>query len=365
MAAALLAARLVLAAVFAVAAAGKLADLEGSRRALAGFGVPSRLARPLGVLLPVAELAVALALLPAATARAAVIAAGALLVLFVVAISAGMIRGESPDCHCFGRIHSSPAGWSTLVRNGGLGALALFVALGADRGAGPSGIAWISRLSPAGAVAVGAALAFLLLGAGVAFMQLGLVRQNGRLLLRVEELERRLEHTSPLPPADPATTAAGLPVGTPAPSFHLGGLYGETVTLELLTAAELPVVLLFTDPSCGPCNALLPQIAGWQREHVGALTISVVTRGSADDSRAETREHGVGSVWLDADLAVADAYRVEGAPSAVLLDAHGTILSRLAEGAAEIAALVQRALANPGPPRASRRDPGERSDSLA
>jgi Methylamine utilisation protein MauE/Family of unknown function (DUF6065) len=65
---ALLLACLLLASVFVVAGAAKLADREGSRRALADFGVPTTLATPLGVLLPLAELAVAAALIPAATA---------------------------------------------------------------------------------------------------------------------------------------------------------------------------------------------------------------------------------------------------------------------------------------------------------
>ena len=100
MEAALVVARLVLAAVFAVAGAAKLADLAGSRAAVAGFGVPDRLAVPLGTLLPFAELAIAGLLLPAATARAGGVAALALLALFGVGIASSMARGEAPDCHC-------------------------------------------------------------------------------------------------------------------------------------------------------------------------------------------------------------------------------------------------------------------------
>ncbi len=60
----LLVARLLLAAVFAVAGLAKLADLSGSRQAVRDFGLPSRLAAPLGTLLPLAELGVAVALVP-------------------------------------------------------------------------------------------------------------------------------------------------------------------------------------------------------------------------------------------------------------------------------------------------------------
>jgi len=57
--AALLIARLVLAGVFTLAGVAKLSDLKGSRRAIINFGVPSAIAAPLGLLLPLAELTVA------------------------------------------------------------------------------------------------------------------------------------------------------------------------------------------------------------------------------------------------------------------------------------------------------------------
>jgi uncharacterized membrane protein YphA (DoxX/SURF4 family) len=54
--AAMLFTRLVLAAVFAVAGVAKLADRAGSRQAIVDFGLPARLATPLGILLPLYEL---------------------------------------------------------------------------------------------------------------------------------------------------------------------------------------------------------------------------------------------------------------------------------------------------------------------
>ncbi|MBV9453556.1 MAG: redoxin domain-containing protein, partial [Rubrobacter sp.] len=52
----------------------------------------------------------------------------------------------------------------------------------------------------------------------------------------------------------------GLPVGAAAPAFSLSGLYGEKLTVESLRSSGKPVMLLFTDPNCGSCNALLPEI---------------------------------------------------------------------------------------------------------
>ena len=102
---------------------------------------------PFGVLLPLAELAVAITLLPAATAWWGAIGALALLLLFVAGIGANLARGHKPDCRCFGQLHSAPAGWSTLARNTVLAALAAFVVLRGYGGAGPSALSWVGDLS--------------------------------------------------------------------------------------------------------------------------------------------------------------------------------------------------------------------------
>jgi thiol-disulfide isomerase/thioredoxin len=348
---ALLIARLVLAAVFGVAAVTKLADRGGSRGALADFGVPERIAAPLGTILPLAELAVAALLLPASTCRWGAVGALALLVLFIIAIARSMARGEAPDCHCFGQLHSEPAGPRALVRNFVLAALAAFVAVGSWSEPGLSAVAWIGKLSPAGKVAIAAGAAIALLAALTAAGLLALLRQNGRLLLRLDELEQRLDAAG-APRTQTASSAPhqGLPLGAAAPSFTLSGLYGESVTLQSLTSADVSVLLLFTDPKCGPCNALLPSISDWQRVHAGRLTIAVLTRGSVEDNRAKVREHGVASVWMDDGLEVYNAYQGNGTPGAVLLDASGRIASGVAAGADAITALVAAATGSAGAP---------------
>jgi thiol-disulfide isomerase/thioredoxin len=344
---ALLCFRLLLAGVFALAALTKLADLRGSRAAVAGFGVPARFASVLGTLLPFAELAVAAALIPASSARVGAVGAVLLLGAFVVAIARSIRRGETPDCHCFGQLHSEPAGWRTLTRNAGLVALAAFVAAAGWNNAGPSASAWLGRLGAAGAVAVAAGLAIAGLAATTAWALLALLRQNGRLLVRIDELEQRLD-ASGAPPA--SRPHHGLPVGERAPAFSLEGLYGESVTLESLTSADAAVLLLFTDPNCVPCNALMPRISGWQREHAGRLTVAVLTRGSVDENRANVREHGIVSVWIDAGLDVYKAYRANGTPGAVLIDSQARIASPVVAGAEAIAELVDAATGVPTVP---------------
>src|SRR5258707_15778863 len=114
---ALLIARLLLTGVFFVAGLVKLADRGGSQQALRDFGVPALLANPLGVLLPLVELAVAVALIPVISGWRGAIGALVLLLLFVVGITVNLIRGRTPECPCFAQLHSSPVGGPTLLRN--------------------------------------------------------------------------------------------------------------------------------------------------------------------------------------------------------------------------------------------------------
>ncbi|HEX2707627.1 MAG TPA: MauE/DoxX family redox-associated membrane protein, partial [Solirubrobacterales bacterium] len=123
-----LVARIVLAAVFAVAGVGKLVRGSGTEATMAEFGVSDGLRRPLALALPLAELAIAVALLPAATAPWAGVAAVLVLIAFTTAVARVLARGEEVDCNCFGSLGPSLiTGW-TLSRNGALLVLAAVVA---------------------------------------------------------------------------------------------------------------------------------------------------------------------------------------------------------------------------------------------
>ncbi len=347
---ALLVARLILALIFAVAGVAKLADRPGSRRATIDFGVPASLAAPLGVLLPLCELAVAAALVPTLTAWWGAVGALALLLLFVAGIGANLIRGRKPDCHCFGQLHSAPAGWSTFARNGLLAAVAGLVVWQGREDAGSSVVGWLGALSTAQLAGLVAGLILLGLAAIQWWFLVHLLRQNGRLLMCLEALEERLavgDGAAPSRNDVPPQSAAGLPVGSPAPAFELSGLHGETVTQEALRAPGKPVMLLFTDPDCGPCTALLPEIGRWQREHAEKLTISPISRGSPGENRAGSSEHGLAGVLLQDDREVSEAYKAYGTPSAVLVRPDGAIGSLVAGGAEAIRRLVTQAVGAP------------------
>jgi methylamine dehydrogenase accessory protein MauD len=332
----LLASRLVVGLVLLVASLGKLADRQGSRDAVVAFGVPKALSRAVAGLLPLAELAGAVLLFVTSTARIGAAVSLGLFVLFTGGIARSLLRGESPDCHCFGQLHSTPAGPKTLARNAALAGIATLVLVG---GSGTSATAWLGRLSGTSLAVVIAGVLVVALGAGAAALTLSLLRRHGELLLRIERLEEALAQTGiVIPQAQP--DPVGVPLGSPAPELDIPDLDGEVVSLPTLTAAGKPVVLTFTDPGCGPCSALLPQIANWQREHADNVRIVLVSRGSVDANLAHAREHGVVDVLLQADSEVSQRYRVNGTPAAVLISPDGTIASWVHGGADEITALV-------------------------
>jgi peroxiredoxin len=337
-------ARLLLCVVFLIAGMAKLADLSGSRAALRAFGVPAVFVSPFGMLLPLAELAVVVALVPTISTWWGTLGALALLLLFVAGIAYNLARGRTPDCHCFGQLHSAPAGWSTLIRNLVLAAIAGFVVVFGRSTPSLGIVDWLAVLTvPQWAIVlVGVILLAMLLGEGWLLFQV--MVQQGRLLLRVEAVEARLAEVglAAVPPATAGT--AGLPVGTPAPSFALPSLSGETTTLQALRALSKPIVLLFSDPGCGPCNALLPEIGRWQREYAAKVVVVLLSRGTAEANRPRATEYGLTHVLLQQDREVAQAYQASGTPSAVLIRRDATIGSSLAQGAEAIRALIGSAV---------------------
>jgi peroxiredoxin len=345
---ALLIARLLLVLVFVVASVAKLADRSGSRQAIVDFGVPAQLAAPLGILLPLVELVVAVALIPTSTAWWGAVGALTLLLLLVGGVAINLARGRKPHCHCFGQLHSAPVGWKTLTRNGVLAAVAGFVLWeGYEGGAGPSMLAWLGVLSTAQLLGFLGGVVVLALLAGQWGFLVHLLRQNGRLLVRLEALEATLAEGGSVAPSEngtPLHQSEGLPVGSEAPDFGLSGLHGETLTLEALRSSGKPVMAFFTDPGCGPCNAMLPDVGRWQEEHAQKLTVSLISRGEVEENETKAAEHGLRNVLLQKDWEVSESYEVRGTPSAVLIGPDGKVASPVAGGVEGIRGLLAYAV---------------------
>jgi protein-disulfide isomerase len=108
-----------------------------------------------------------------------------------------------------------------------------------------------------------------------------------------------------------------------------------------LRANSKPILLIFADPDCGPCQALLPEIGHWQRTYVGKLTLAILSRGTPKANRKAARQAAT-HVLLQQDNEVAEAYQSDGTPSAVLVLPDGTIGSPLAPGVGAIQALLAK-----------------------
>jgi uncharacterized membrane protein YphA (DoxX/SURF4 family)/peroxiredoxin len=361
----LLAARLLLAAVFFLAGATKLVDPLGSRRSLRDFGLPPALARPTVLLLPVAELAVAIALIPTALAWYGARGALALLTVFMIAVGIAMVRGRKPDCHCFGQLHSMPVGRSTLIRNGILAALAAGLVSRGHRQLGPDLWTWFGTLDVhERKVAVVAACAM-----GFVFFRL-LDRSRpetesieSQMTSAVDDEEDAAENRppdraapasrQPAPkraerPAPVRRTAMGigLPIGTPAPEFELPGINGAKHSLRSLRKPGKDILLIFSSPFCKPCEALPSNIVRWTREMDGFPDIFLVSRGAAADNLPKLKEFGTSRVLLQPDFEVAEAYDCTATPTAVLVGADGLIRSELAVGGPAIKQLLSSSAKN-------------------
>jgi len=325
----LLTVRCLLAAVFFIAAFGKFLDLRGAQRALEEFGVTARIARPGRVALPVAELAVAVALVVRPSARWGAVAALVLLSIFIVAVARAMSQGRAPDCHCFGSIHSEPAGRSTLIRNALFAAAAIFILAA---GTGPNLVRALGSLN----------------GTGVALVATSVLA--GTLALVVGQLwsaKRRLEAelgrsiASKLPP--------GLARGTKAPDFALTQVRGTAGSLSELMVLARPAMLVFVSTSCGPCLTMLPTLARWQQSLAGTLTLAAIFSGEATEVERLSQEHELGTaLGQDVDETFT-AYALRATPSGVLVDANGMIAGAPAEGVPAIEALIRSAVAQAQP----------------
>lgn len=332
-------ARLVLAAVFAVASVGKALDPEGSVKATRGFGVPERFARPIGLALPAMEMLAAVLLLPVSTAFAGAILSLALLTAFLAGMLNSLRKGEAPDCHCFGQFHSEPVGTRSIVRNVVLGAVAILIMTGGST-PGRSLLGWLDGESSAVKVLTAILALVVIAVAAQTWLIVHLLGQNGRMLIRMDELAAQ-------PVAVPSASGqvAVQPVAKKrAPAFSGTGLIGERVTLDGLRESGKPLLVVFSDPGCGPCQALLPEIAAWQKDHVERLTVALVTRGSIDEAREKAKPQGIKNVIIEKDRSISQAYDVPGTPSAVLIDGDGNLASDVAGGAEAIRKIVETAI---------------------
>ncbi len=127
-----------------------------------------------------------------------------------------------------------------------------------------------------------------------------LLRQNGRILARLESLEGAFEDLAIASGAAGATQENGskeggdslaksrllrngLPSGATAPDFRIPRLGGGELSLAEFRGR--PVLLVFSDPHCGPCDALASRLERRSRDE--QVQVVMVSRGDSESNRAQ------------------------------------------------------------------------------
>jgi peroxiredoxin len=221
---------------------------------------------------------------------------------------------------------------------------------------------------------LGVLLAWVAILAGV-WLGWQLLRQNGRILLQLDELEDRLdklefgEDQQPmaLPIGDEANGEGGVPpgegvranrfanrtltrskikrdglkAGTPAPEFRLPRLDGRG-ELALSDLRGRRLLLAFSSPGCGPCNALAPELEKFHRAHP-ELEVIMISKGEPRENRAKVKEHGLTfPIVLQQQWEISRRYAMFATPIAYLIDEQGVIVGGVALGADAILTMLSQ-----------------------
>jgi peroxiredoxin len=130
----------------------------------------------------------------------------------------------------------------------------------------------------------------------------------------------------------------GLPVGTPAPDFTLPALDGAAISLSDYRGR--PVLLVFSDPDCRPCQEMAPALERIHRDSSN-FAILMISRGDEEANRTKISEHGLTfPVVLQRKWEVSREYGMFSTPIGYMIDEFGVLASGAAVGASAILELA-------------------------
>jgi peroxiredoxin len=130
----------------------------------------------------------------------------------------------------------------------------------------------------------------------------------------------------------------GLKVGAQAPEFRLPRIDGGELSLADLRGGR--VLLVFSDPHCGPCDELAPRLQEIHLERED-LAVLVISRGNVEVNRAKAAELELSfPIVLQQQWEVSLQYAMFATPIGYLIDEQGILLSDVAVGVEPILALA-------------------------
>ncbi|HXW93864.1 MAG TPA: TlpA disulfide reductase family protein, partial [Terriglobales bacterium] len=132
----------------------------------------------------------------------------------------------------------------------------------------------------------------------------------------------------------------GLKAGTPAPPFRLPDLQGRFISLEDYRGRRL--LLVFSDPQCGPCDELAAELPRLHQAHAAnGQALLLVGRGNAEENRRKAAKFGIKfPVVLQEQWKLSKEYGIFATPVAFLIDEKGIIARDVAVGRDAILALA-------------------------
>ena len=330
---------LLLAAVFVIAGLAKLRYRARTRADLGELGLPHWALSAGSIGLPAVEIATAALLVIEPLTTLGVACALGLLATFTGVIAINLWRGRRPACACFGALSHARIGAGTLARN------ILLMAVGGVLLLPPSAtpVAYNALLISSTVIFT----ASLILGCVSVILFLAwwvfqLWRQQGRLLLRIEQLEQLTQHSHQRSASAEASEPISLPrppefAGQPAPALTLHDVTGQRI--DLASSRGTATVLLFLDSTCRHCQPLLSRLRTWRPAASMAPRMILILVGQQTQAHA----FAPGSVVVDGEGPSAmEAFGILGTPSAVAIDSDGVVAEPAARGYAAVAQLLDR-----------------------
>jgi peroxiredoxin len=136
----------------------------------------------------------------------------------------------------------------------------------------------------------------------------------------------------------------GLKPGTVAPDFTLTDLNGRSISLQQYRGRR--VILIFSDPHCGPCMQLAPYLTRmYRRRRSGgteaATEIVVISRGDIEENRRKAEAHGFEfPVVIQDRWKLSRKYGIFSTPVAFLIGEEGRTEREVAIGFEQIRNLL-------------------------
>jgi peroxiredoxin len=133
----------------------------------------------------------------------------------------------------------------------------------------------------------------------------------------------------------------GLAAGTRAPAFTLPALAGGERSLSDFRGRKL--LLVFSDPKCGPCDALAPTLEALHQRHSGnGLEVIMVSRGEKEENAVKAGQLGLSlPILLQNNWEISQRYAMFATPVGYLIDEAGVIARDVAIGSDAIMQLLQ------------------------